>query len=240
MAGIVLEDNCHLLLRIPVSVLRQTSRPTKNPILTGIIQLGPSNVDYGLGANPNPAREGLFRKEEFHYEAQNDVYICPGNQQLHPRYHSTGGEHDRIYYGNRDACRHCELKSRCTTNPYRQVARSIDEEVLDRMETRLKANPEILRQRREIVEHPFGSIKQWMNQGAFLMRGLEKVRAEFSLTALAYNMTRVLKIVGIERLLKVFKMPKAQPFLAFIHSFPSLRENFALFRELSAYTISTL
>jgi len=87
---------------------------------------------------------------------------------------------------------HCELKSRCTINPYRQVARSIDEEVLDRMETRLKANPEILRQRREIVEHPFGSIKQWMNQGAFLMRGLEKVRAEFSLTALAYNMTRVL------------------------------------------------
>jgi hypothetical protein len=55
--------------------------------------------------------------------------------------------------------------------------------------------------RREIVEHPFGSIKQWMNQGAFLMRGLEKVRAEFSLTALAYNMTRVLSIVGIERLL---------------------------------------
>ena len=64
--------------------------------------------------------------------------------------------------------------------------------MLDPMETRLKANPEILRQRRERVEHPFGSIKQWMNQGAFLMRGLEKVRAEFSLTALAYNMTRVL------------------------------------------------
>ena len=150
-------------------------------------------------------RKGLFRKEEFHYDAHNDVYICPGNQQLHPRYRSTGGEHNRIYYCNRDACRHCELKSRCTTNPYRQVARWIDEAVLDRMETRLKANPEILRQRREIVEHPFGSIKQWMNQGAFLMRGLEKIRAEFSLTALAYNMTRVLTIVGIERLLKVFK-----------------------------------
>jgi len=154
--------------------------------------IGTKYVDYGLGANPNPAREGLFSKEEFHYDPQNDVFICPGNQQLHPRYRSTGGELDRIYYCNRDACRHCELKSRCTTNPYRQVARSIDEEVLDRMETRLKANPEILRQRREIVEHPFGSIKQWMNQGAFLMRGLEKVRAEFSLTALAYNMTRVL------------------------------------------------
>jgi hypothetical protein len=80
------------------------------------------------------------------------------------------------------------------------------------METRLKANPEILRQRREIVEHPFGSIKQWMNQGAFLMRGLEKVRAEFSLTALAYNMTRVLTIVGIERLLKVFENAKNHAF----------------------------
>jgi hypothetical protein len=155
----------------------------------GYNSIGTRYVDYGLEANRNPAREGLFRKEEFHYDAQNDVYICPGNQQLHPRYRSTGGELDRIYC---DACRHCELKSRCTINPYRQVARSIDEEVLDRMETRLKANPGILRQRREIMEHPFGSIKQWMNQGAFLMRGLEKVRAEFSLTALAYNMTRVL------------------------------------------------
>jgi Transposase DDE domain len=80
------------------------------------------------------------------------------------------------------------------------------------MEARLKANPQILGQRRELVEHPFGSIKQWMNQGAFLMRGLEKVRAEFSLTALAYNMTRVLTIVGIERLLKVFKNAKNHVF----------------------------
>ena len=80
------------------------------------------------------------------------------------------------------------------------------------METRLKANPEILGLRRELVEHPFGSIKQWMNQGAFLMRGLEKVRAEFSLTALAYNMTRVLTIVGIERLMKVFKNAKNRAF----------------------------
>src|ERR1700676_214435 len=107
MAGIVLEDNCHLLLRIPVSVLRQTSRPTKNPILTSIIQLGPSNVDYGLGANPNPAREGLFRKEEFRYEAQNDVYICPGNQQLHPRYRSTGGEPDQPW--NSDEPQHLHV-----------------------------------------------------------------------------------------------------------------------------------
>jgi len=184
-----------------------------------LVKLPALKLMYARPQRGFAVREGLFRKEEFHYDAQNDVYICPGNQQLHPRYRSTGGEHDRIYYGNRDACRHCELKSRCTTNPYRQVARSIDEEVLDRMETRLKANPEILRQRREIVEHPFGSIKQWMNQGAFLMRGLEKVRAEFSLTALAYNMTRVLTIVGIERLLKAFQNAKNDAFFEFLFVF---------------------
>ena len=61
--------------------------------------------------------------------------------------------------------------------------------------------PDILDQRRETVEHPFGSIKQWMNQGAFLMRGLEKVRGEFSLTALAYNLRRVLNIMELPKLI---------------------------------------
>jgi Transposase DDE domain len=69
------------------------------------------------------------------------------------------------------------------------------------MAERLKARPDILVRRREIVEHPFGSIKQWMNQGAFLTRGLEKVCAEFSLTALAYNLRRALNILGVEKLM---------------------------------------
>ena len=69
------------------------------------------------------------------------------------------------------------------------------------METRLVARPEILDRRREIVEHPFASIKQWMNQGAFLMRGLSKVGGEFSLTALAYNITRAINLVGVPKLL---------------------------------------
>ena len=69
------------------------------------------------------------------------------------------------------------------------------------MQARIAQRPDILDQRRETVEHPFGTIKQWMNQGAFLMRGLEKVRAEFSLTALAYNLRRVLNIVGFSKLI---------------------------------------
>ena len=70
------------------------------------------------------------------------------------------------------------------------------------MQASIARHPDILSQRRETVEHPFGSIKQWMNQGAFLMRGLQKVRAEFSLTALAYNLRRVLNIVGFPRLME--------------------------------------
>ena len=81
------------------------------------------------------------------------------------------------------------------------VSRLENEAVLDRIEARIARRPEIFDQRRNTVEHPFGSIKQWMNQGAFLMRGLEKVRGEFSLTALAYNLRRVLNIVEFTTLM---------------------------------------
>ena len=86
-------------------------------------------------------------------------------------------------------------------NQFRSVSRLENEAVLDRMQARMAQRPDILDQRRETVEHPFGTIKQWMNQGAFLMRGLEKVRAEFSLTALAYNLRRVLNIVEFPKLI---------------------------------------
>ena len=146
--------------------------------------------------------DGLFRKEEFRYDPTRDTYRCPGGQQLSPLYRCVKGDHITVQYCNREACRGCELKPQCTANTYRRVGRWTEEAVLERMEARLAARPEILKQRREIAEHPFGSIKQWMNQGAFLLRGLEKVRAEFSLTALAYNFIRVVNIVGVASLLK--------------------------------------
>ena len=116
---------------------------------------------------------------------------------------------ERWSYANRAACRACTLRPQCTNTTFRKVARWIDEAVLDRMEARLVARPEILDRRREIVEHPFGSIKQWMNQGAFLMRGLSKVGGEFSLTALAYNLTRAINLVGVPKLLKRSELPAA-------------------------------
>jgi Transposase DDE domain len=107
----------------------------------------------------------------------------------------------KVNYANKAACPDCPLRARCTKGRFRMVSWYENEAVLDRMQARLAQRPDILSQRRERVEHPLGSIKQWMNQGAFLMRGLEKVRGEFSLTALAYNLRRVLKLVGFKELM---------------------------------------
>ena len=88
-----------------------------------------------------------------------------------------------------------------TNASYRAVSRLKNEDALDRMAARLKASPDMLDRRREIVEHPFGTIKQWMNQCAFLMRGVEKVRGELGLIALAYNLRRALHILGLAKLM---------------------------------------
>jgi len=93
-------------------------------------------------------------------------------------------------------------RGQLTRGGFRRITRWEGEAVLNRMATRLAVRPEILNIRRETVEHPFGSIKQWMNQGAFLMRGLEKVRAEFSLTALTYNLRRAINLVGVQGLIR--------------------------------------
>jgi transposase len=141
-------------------------------------------------------RNGFFRKDEFRYDPDRDVFTCPGGQTLAPHHYGRSRELQKIDYSNPAACPACPLRSRCTTN-VRRVSRLENEAVLDRMAARLRARPELLDRRRETVEHPFGSIKQWMNQGAFLMRGLDNVRGEFSLTALVYNLRRALNIVGV-------------------------------------------
>ena len=155
---------------------------------------------------PRPQRgpsvkAGLFRKDEFSYDADSDTYTCPAGQRLHPYSSSLLRGLKKTNYVNKLACDACAIRARCTNGKFRAVSRLENEAVLDRMQARLAKRPGVLDRRRETVEHPFGTIKQWMNQGAFLMRGLEKVRAEFSLTALAYNLRRVLNIVGFADLM---------------------------------------
>ena len=146
-------------------------------------------------------RGGFYRKDEFNYEPATDSFLCPAGQRLGVYSSSLLRGLKRIKYANRSACRDCRLRTKCTKNSFRLVSRLENEAVLDRMEARIARQPEIFARRRDTVEYPFGSIKQWMNQGAFLMRGLEKVRGEFSLTALAYNLRRVLNIVGFTTLM---------------------------------------
>ncbi len=159
-------------------------------------------IPYLPKPNRGPAvREGFFRKDEFQYLPDQDVYLCPGGATLHPKHHGKLRDLARVDYANRAACMGCSLRPRCTTN-FRRIPRVEGEDVLDRMAVRLKAKPAVLDQRRMSVEHPFGSIKQWMNQGAFLMRRLPNVQGEFSLTALAYNIRRAMTLLGVPKMME--------------------------------------
>ncbi|MBB5712941.1 transposase [Sphingomonas xinjiangensis] len=141
-------------------------------------------------------RDGFFSKEVFRYELDRNVFVCPAGAVLSPRHFGKSRDNVKVDYTNRDACKACGLKPRCTRT-FRRVSRLENEAVLDRMAARLALRPDMLAQWRNSVEHPFGTIKQWMGQGAFLMRQLENVRGEFSLTALAYNIRRATTLVGV-------------------------------------------
>ena len=102
----------------------------------------------------------------------------------------------KINYRNSQACRNCAIRSQCTGNQFRSVSRLENEAVLDRMQARIAQRPDILDQRRETVEHPFGTLKAWMGATHFLTRTLAKVRTEMSLHVLAYNLKRMIAIFG--------------------------------------------
>ena len=105
-------------------------------------------------------------------------------------------------YYSTPACKGCALKARCTRNKEsRRITRWEQEGILDAMAQRVNDHPELRTRRKAIVEHPFGSMKRGMDQGYFLMRGLVKVRSEFSLTVLAYNLKRVINLVGVPRMI---------------------------------------
>ena len=143
---------------------------------------------------------GLFHKDLFVYDKHKDSYLCPAGQTL--TYKFTVDEKGRLTrYYTTFGCGKCPLKSKCTRGDHRRITRWVHEEVLDRMRERVRNNPDMMKKRRCIVEHPFGTMKRWMDQGFFLMRGLPKVRAEFSLTVFSYNLKRALKILGTQKLI---------------------------------------
>jgi len=164
-------------------------------------------VDHGIPPyvpQPNTSANtklGLFGKERFRYDAERDCYWCPAGEALGFRFQTHELERDIRYYTT-TACGSCTLKAQCTRNQgNRRITRWVDEHVLEDMAQRVTARPDIMRQRQQIVEHPFGVMKHAFGHSYFLMRRLVKVRSEMSLTVLAFNMRRVINIVGVPRLL---------------------------------------
>src|ERR1700681_4308648 len=164
----------------------------------GITVTLPKPITSGLIA------KGRFGKQDFRYMAGEDVYICPADQRL--TYHYTNEEHGmflRRYWTN--ACQGCAIKQTCTSGKERRITRWEHEHVLEAMQRRLDEHPEKMRQRRETVEHPFGTIKARMGATHFLMKTLPRVATEMALHVLAYNLTRVMNIIGVRPLLAAMR-----------------------------------
>jgi transposase len=148
--------------------------------------------------------KGRFGKQDFRYIADEDVYICPAGARLTYRYtREEGGLALRRYWTN--VCADCAMKALCTPGKERRVSRWEHEEVLEAVQQRLDENPQAMRQRRETVEHPFGTIKARMGATHFLMKRLKNVRTEMALSVLAYNLTRVMNILGIVPLITAMR-----------------------------------
>lgn len=146
-------------------------------------------------------KKGMFTKDDFTYNVEKDVYVCPAGEELGNK--GKGIEKGRqMKYYTSVACGSCVMKSHCTEGTQRRIKRLVDEEVMDRMAARVRAGPDKLRLRKELVEHPFGTIKRAMGQGYFLMRGKPKVGTEMSMTVMAYNMKRVINIAGVRKMIE--------------------------------------
>ena len=164
----------------------------------GISVFVPKSVTSSATAN------GRFGKDDFIYNAQTNEYRCPAGERLIWRFSTVerGLKISKYWSSN---CPQCLLKKDCTPGPQRRVTRWEHEAVLDEMQARLDHAPEMMRIRRQTVEHPFGTIKAWMGATHFLTRTIERVSTEMSLHVLAYNMKRVIKLLGSEALMTAMR-----------------------------------
>ena len=147
------------------------------------------------------AARGLYGKSQFKYDAVKDAYVCLAGAALTYRF-ATYELGRALKYYRAIGCKSCALKSRCTRNQAnRTITREDNEALMEAMAERMKAQPEKFKLRKTLAEHPFGTIKRWMGYTHFLLKGLAKVRCEWSLTTLAYNLKRVLNLVSFEKLM---------------------------------------
>ena len=150
------------------------------------------------------AARGRFDRADFAYNADKDIYVCPAGEHL--TYRSTielDGKMQRSYCTS--FCSGCVIKDRCTPAKERRIRRWEHEDVLERMHKRIDDDPSKLALRSMTVEHPYGTIKSWMGATHFKMKRLKNVATEMALHVLAYNMKRVMKIIGIPALIDAMR-----------------------------------
>ena len=155
-------------------------------------------------ATSNNQAKGLFGRTDFHYIEKDDEYRCPAGERLIWRT-TTEEKGLTLHRYWTSECEACDFKAQCTTGKQRRITRWEHEELLETVQMRLACKPELMKTRRATVEHPFGTIKSWMGSTHFQMRELENVSTEMSLHVLAYNMKRVMQIVGIKPLLEIIR-----------------------------------
>ena len=145
-------------------------------------------------------KKGMYVKADFAYDADADVYRCPAGETLTYRYTTEeAGLVVRRYWAS--VCQSCPVKARCTTGKERRITRWEHEHLVDEMRDRMSRDPALMVLRRSTVEHPFGTIKAWMGATHFRMRTLRNVRTEMAFHVLAYNIKRMIALVGVRGLL---------------------------------------
>ncbi len=148
--------------------------------------------------------EGRFGKQDFVYLPEENAYRCPAGEKL-AYWFTTEDRGQKLNRYTTNACAACSLKAKCTTAKQRIISRWEHEAVVEAVQKRLDKNPDAMRTRRETVEHPFGTIKMRMGATHFLCKTLPKVATEMALCVLTYNLTRVLNIVGVEKLIQAIE-----------------------------------
>jgi macrodomain Ter protein organizer (MatP/YcbG family) len=147
-------------------------------------------------------KKGLFTKQDFRYDQEDDCYWCPAGEKMTFRFQTTEKDREIKHYAT-SSCGDCKIKHKCTSSKDgRRITRWVDEYLLDEMQRRIEDNPDLRTRRKAIVEHPFGTIKLSMDQSYFLMKGIPKTSAEMSLSFLAYNIKRVINILGVPKMIK--------------------------------------
>ncbi|CAG2160044.1 IS1182 family transposase ISBusp4 [Cupriavidus numazuensis] len=157
-------------------------------------------------ATSSAKAHGRFDRADFIYMARSDEYLCPAGQRAIYRFSSIerGGLNLRAYWSS--ACPNCSIKAQCTPSDYRRIRRWEHDVVLEAMQRRLDRQPDAMTLRRRTVEHVFGTLKHWMGSTHFLTRRIGNVSTEMSLQVLAYNLKRVIKILGFSKMMRAMKL----------------------------------